>query len=311
MSVISPIGLTFAHMYLASVQDLSYKRGFMGNISETELKNLIENAKNGGLIRDGNSWSQEFGSATSTAFNWNQVRSTPAGQLDLSAGKQGAFQYKLIQESSDKKKWNLEIIVRWKIDLKYSLLSKYVGSSKEDIITSFINSANIALYEYWVRNNLHGNTSVKLVSIEPDVTVELRPKAIKVGNNEQYIITIFPDNGLSDMGLKPEVVQFDSSGHKWFAREEATFAARFHGDRLSSGNGPHEFGHMMGLPHDIALTGSYMYSGNVKSTAGLQYKFGGNNKAWASHYRIIKYWAESIMIRPEVLGKKMDFIVQV
>lgn len=310
MSVISPIGLTFAHMYLASVQDPSYEYGFMGKISETELKNFIKEGKTGKLVRDGNSWSQEFGSNTKAAFNWDEATSTPTGKADLRVGEQGAFQYKLIQESPDKKKWSLEINVRWKINLEYSSLSRYAGSSENEIITEFIELANRALEAYWVNNNLN-DVSVKLISKKPDVTVELIPRAIGVVNNEQYLVTIFPDNDRGSMGEKPEVVQLRSDGHRWFARETATFSPS--GgilDELMKGNGPHEFGHMMGLPHDIVQTASYMYSGNDFSISGIQYKFGGKNTAWTSHYRIMKYWTESVMALPEVLGKKVSFIIQ-
>lgn len=302
-----PIVVPYEFLYSGNEHDPSYSRGFLGSLPEELINGIITEGETGELVHTGDSWEQKFSGSISGykgAFAWSSVPGAP--QL---IGELGAFDLRLIKRDATNENWDIEIVIKFKLNL-FRDISQYVAVSETMLFSNFMNNARIAIQDYW--------GGAQLVSNSSPLTVNIIPTLVDVTSDEHYDVTIYPDDETDlDFFKQWEKVQFGIMSDSWYARETKTFSRWKPGASGNPGNGPHEYGHMMGVPHDYYELDSVMYStpdmaiGEDDLTEDeLQFRYGGDNKPWASHYRIIQLWAEKTFRKGSVLGERMELKVQ-
>ncbi|MBN2351385.1 MAG: hypothetical protein JXD23_02370 [Spirochaetales bacterium] len=215
-------------------------------------------------------------------------------------GIQGRFEISL-GPSADTT-YEITVTVYFKLDIKPG-----VTHTAEQII----NNANIAINEYWGSPPVFSQSTFQLVSRIDGMVIPVR---FKIQNTETaafaFTVTVFPDTTpVAAMLPGGEVVQM--SDFTWNMREMLTFSP--FQDGAEAGRGPHEYGHMMGIPHDIGNSFTVM-STQAGTNSWKYFRQDGSADAnscanpWSSHFKLIKVWAENIFANK--LNRVEDFIIK-
>ncbi len=169
-------------------------------------------------------------------------------------------------------------------------------------LSKIIQNAQKSINEYW----LH----YKMVSLDERIQIEVI-LTVEKGTNNPIIINVYPDN--YNQGRLYENYTYGRWGNdnKINVRETLSFK-RITDPNITydkTGRFPHEFGHIMGLPHDINYP-SVMYSQKLGQRCDpnmdAYWKYGGAlAKPKASHFKHLKVWVEYIF--REELENELSF----
>jgi hypothetical protein len=132
-----------------------------------------------------------------------------------------------------------------------------------------------------------------------NVDIQVYPQIIRTHHDQHYTITVFPDSVPYPSGLRPDYLHVNQDKLTWNMREtfEFTKIDKFKKD-IQKDKGPssgtHEFGHMMGLPHDCDFKYSVMHWPCFESDGSDLWKYGGGNEPFIEHYKIVRLWLEDV-----------------
>lgn len=124
-------------------------------------------------------------------------------------------------------------------------------------------------------------------------------------DNFTWNVKVYPDS--ANVVEHNEVVWMND--FRWSMRETFSFRPREE-EKDKAGRGPHEVGHMMGIPHDVGDRFSVM---STIDTPGFNHWRLSNNSdgkpvlwPYASHFKLAKVWADIAFYQ---LGRLEDFYV--
>ncbi|MFX0171306.1 MAG: hypothetical protein ACFE9L_05250 [Candidatus Hodarchaeota archaeon] len=283
---LSVIGISFNLLYGVGRQHPTYSRGHLNKpkFSDSELKEKLNEAKEGSLE-----------TPAPRTFKQHFERIDYGGAY----GRPGKFDYKLFPLNSTD--WELQINLKWKMEN-----GKDQSLSQQSLNEAFA-SAQATIPLVW------GGYSLKA----PGLTIPIKPQVLQVETDQFFTIHVFPDSA-SDADMlsnrysllevsvtSDEVVNM--SAFRFQMRKSLTFG-KFN-ENSKAGRGPHEFGHMIGLPHDFDVVDSIMYFPNEGSPYRTdRWKFGDVfNKPFTSHFKMAKFWAEEVLSAH--LNRSLDFII--
>ncbi len=320
MSILAPTGIPYDELFLGLhvKQHPGYYFGFMGSLVdydpdredyEWRLRRLLDDATEGINLEEPipgvkvQYFHQTRLFTNNGAFNYkdmpfqdtydNYLREPYARHLD-ELGTQGRFELRLLCPQANDGKWKLEINVKWKLEYATSV-GQYRGTLQD-----LVNQANRTITDVW------GGFSL----VSGNLAIPICPQIISVEADEDkfFTVTVFPDTATdADMQIgQTQREQVNINDYHWLMRETLTFS-KIDVDRNRAGRGPHEFGHMIGLPHDLYQENSVMFGIPIwESDRRLEnlpnFRYGGSGKIFASHFKIVKLWAD------ELLSK--DFIIK-
>lgn len=173
--------------------------------------------------------------------------------------------------------------------------------------STLLSAVNGAVQDYWVT---WPDGPVALQSRIDGLTIPLTPRVLSpvAGDPFAWTVTVFPD-AAATVAHDEFVWMADFT---WSMRETFSFRPRSH-DWAKAGRGPHEVGHMMGLPHDIGDRYSAMSdveNHSDRDVLAWRYSLGGDGvriaRPYAGHYKLFKIWAEMVFAQ---MGRLEDFVI--
>jgi len=217
--------------------------------------------------------------------------------------KQGRFEYELQKTNGG---YGIFINVYWKL-----VMQPEVTTSSEEIIER----ANTAIADYWGAHARYHKRNFELVSRSDRLEIPIKPRILPFVDDFCFTVSVYPDNVKKDDLPGNEAVNMDQKDphFTWDMRETNSFRPVQQQVELvvDGGGGPHEVGHMMGIPHDPGDYSTVM--SDIAHTPWRYFaddnsrQFTDRNTAYASHFKIVKVWAEIVFANK--LGRLEDFFV--
>ncbi len=279
--ILTPIGIPFGALSSQAGQHPTYSKGFLGAFEDLEIRPVLESARVGGLQKPAtNTFLQHI--ANFRAYN---LPNSPVRVYNVLVAH-GSWDFKLQPLASAPVSWELQINVKWAVELSDSVSAYSGGGTAQQVISTFISLANSVVGEFW------GGYSLFFASL--NVTIPIRAQVL-LDADEFITVKLYPD-GTPRASMDGDEVVHEP---RWSARQTKTFS-RYTPADPENGNGPHEFGHMMGLFHDLTDTSDVMWnpenSGQYSESNPKHqlYKYGGGARPYASHFKLAKLWADSV-----------------
>jgi hypothetical protein len=213
----------------------------------------------------------------------------------LAQAKQGRFEFEL--KILPGPTYELNVNVPWHLNVLPGVVSAQA---------QIIDAVNLALANYWIAGP---DGRVELVSRIDGLTIPIILRVALVPKSDSFAweIKVYPDSAATVEHA--EVVWM--SDFSWSMRETYSFRPR-EDHPQKAGRGPHEVGHMMGIPHDVADRYTVMSTIDDLGFDHWRYSLGGDAspilRPYAAHFKLCKVWSE--MVFANQLGRLEDFIVR-
>lgn len=300
---ITPIGNTYTDlMGVSSKQSDSYWSGNgLGLTAETVLVKLLNNASTCDIQGSGSGpFKQRF-----CKINYASMASSSMHDklLYSALGQQGRFEFALMPVNAG---YELEIRVYWKL-----LLRPGVTTAESQIVEA----ANNAINEYWGAPSGFNRRNFELISRADRSIIPIKPRIVNnISDDFFFSVTVFPDSA-SDDDMAPHFEVVWTSDFSWNMRETFTFKPRQ--ESIHAGRGPHEYGHMMGIPHDVGDRETIMSTIEMNREAYMPWKYFRNdgsidfknrNVPYGGHFKLAKIWTEIVFANK--LNRIEDFIIR-
>jgi hypothetical protein len=208
-------------------------------------------------------------------------------------GQQGRFEFQLTGPTGSAFELTASIPCQF-------TLASGVSQSESQILEA----ANAAIANYWLT---WPAGRVALLSRNDATTITLTIKVVKASEGDPFMwnFKVFPDSA-ETVDHYEFVWNADFS---WALRETYSFRPRE--DQVAkAGRGPHEIGHMMGIPHDFGDRYSVMSDVDFQGFNHWRYSLGGDSnpvlRPYASHFKLFKAWAETVFAQ---MGRIEDFVI--
>ena len=201
----------------------------------------------------------------------------------------GRLDFELIQFHENL--WEFRIVVKLTVSAYYwPLYGKPLADPSFSATKGVIRGAVSRFWKgfHYLQRFLDGSVVV--------IPVRTVPLFVTDGSH-YYDVQIVADNDFPAYAGEPYIA--DQDNLRLPTKETVPFS-KANSAIKSEGDGPHEFGHMMGLCHDFGDEASVMYNlplegGTATSTGTTGSKFGGANRPYASHVKLGKVWVEDIL----------------
>lgn len=209
---------------------------------------------------------------------------------------QGRFD--LLLNKTGPNSWDLEIIVKWKMNQEGGL------TLSQSALVQIIDRTNIVIDQVWGGYSLEFNNLI----------ITIKPKVVKVNNGEFFNIHLYPDS--ADLAATRKEYPGDSEdtmgevvnteNFRWQMYETHSFSDVAAPEAIKKGRGPHEFGHMIGIPHDYDVSNSIMYD---KGPPFIFRMGQAGCNARPSYFKIAKLWVEQVL-QTHLNNHNIDFLIK-
>lgn len=287
--VTSALGTT--HELLAGVepeQHPSYSTGNgLGWLPEHVIAGILRDASLGSMTGSAaTGFRERFERLNYSVYDWIKV-------TGKEYGRQGRFEFEL--KAVQGTRYELRINVPWRLDRRGVSMSE----------TEIVDGANLAIRTYWGALG-PGREHFELVSRHDGMVIPIIPGVVLPPKTDSFVwnISVYPDSAQA----VPHYEVVWMSDFSWAMRETLSFRPR-EDDPEKAGRGPHEVGHMMGIPHDIG--DRYTIMSTVEGINHWRYSLGGDKfpvlRPYASHFKLAKVWAEMAFA---AMDRLEDFIIR-
>lgn len=205
--------------------------------------------------------------------------------------RQGRFEFELTPPPN----YEMRINIPWKLDILSG-----VTMTQDDIIIL----ANQSIKDYWTQSPL-GN--LELVSRNDGLRVPVTVNIVSVPSSQDFAwnVKVYPDSAAT-------VEHYEAvwmADFSWSMRETFSFRPR-EDEPQKAGRGPHEVGHMMGIPHDVGDRFTVMSTIDQVGFNHWRFSLGGDAnpvlRPYAAHFKLAKVWADMVFTQFERIE---DFFV--
>lgn len=320
LGTVTPTGVPYENFVeVRPQQHAKYTAGFLGRTEDKVLLKLLTEGANGKPQKPApGRWIQNFHKERFLMHEDDGAifyRDLPHFILREDIGAAGRFDFDL--DLTGVNSWQLNIVVKWYLELM-NMPSAYSGGTTDDaIIDAALQRVNPALEEFWGGYALECGPII----VQP-IPIHTKVVRVQTTGDAHFKVFVYPDSTLTiDMKRDMFGLEVPTKGEEvnmenqiWLMRETLTFDKWFSGDTKQRGNGPHEYGHMMGLTHDLGDLDSVMYSNLGRGSPPdiddyKEYKYGGKNHPYASHFKLAKLWVDQILSTEVFPGSTIDCVI--
>lgn len=321
---IAPKGIPLMNMYSTSmIQDETYNKGLLSPgiiTTDPELMELLMGADPSDLSKSEGEFSQHF----------ERIDFGGVGEQKIS--RQGLFEFRLILATPPRiADYVLEINVRWEMEGEN-------GVSSQDLVEAY-DIARAAIFDVWGGYYLWGKKTNSEI-----IRIDICPQILRNTDGNYIKVSVYPDTAFT-FDVKGQQIDLGYFSSEWrmfktfsFSKMRRELNAKDDDGKFTchhrymttltngiddqgrmtkiepfrKGKGLHEFGHMIGLPHDLDLD-SIMYTSELdgKRPATDCWRYHDidvdGSRPFTSHFRMAKLWVEKIL--REELRIKTNLII--